>query len=236
MYDDFESGTYSFTEGGTSPNNKWVNSFRSGGTSGVRLASSGTDLTNVMWSQPQAAASAGQTFSVLNYTSSPFYDFDLNFDMRTISQLRTGSAPNNWETAWIQMRGHEGGDSYYFVIKMSGCEFGKVQGPTQYILVTPLSPSVTLGTWNHVRIKAVGIHFLIWVDGSLVIDFIDEGNVGFPAPPPPSPLEYYGKIGTYCEDAQVEFDNVAIDWATSFRYFGGKQQICSVGAQTPIFG
>jgi hypothetical protein len=211
FYDNFESGTFNFTDGGNSPDGLWGNDFLAGGTSGVRTVSG----NNVQYLHAQTATSAGQTFSIVNYTRlHKFQDFELNCRMRTISQTRTGSAPNNWETAWLIWRiGDISGQmGYYFTIKMSGSEFGKSDNidssVSNFIVATPGSPSVTLGQWYKVRVRVVGSHHKVWVDDALVIDYEDISPRD--APLPSRMIQRAGHIATYCEDAQVEFDSFRV--------------------------
>ena len=72
-----------------------------------------------------------------------------------------------------------------------------------------------MGQWYTVRIKAVGNHLQIWVDGTLVIDMVDDGSVGFDSntgglPAPPTAAMYAGTFNPYTEDAEVEFVDVQV--------------------------
>jgi Domain of Unknown Function (DUF1080) len=214
FYDDFNAGTYSFSEGGTSPNGKWKNKFLSGGSSGVRNSASG--VGNVMWLIPQPVVGGPffPTASVVTYTLDKFQDFEATLRMRTISQTRTGATPNNWETAWIIWRSGDasGQMGYYFTIKMSGSEFGKSDNIdnsiSNHILATPSSPSVTLGQWYNIKVRVVGSRHQVWVDGALIVDYDDiDPSI---TPSPSRQIQRAGHFNLYCEDADVEFDNVRI--------------------------
>jgi 3-keto-disaccharide hydrolase len=211
FYDNFEAGTFNFTDGGTSPNGLWKNKFLAGGTSGVRTVSG----NNVQYQHSQTATSAGQTFSVVNYTvNNTFQDFELNCRMRTITQTRTGSAPNSWEAAWLIWRiGDINGQmGYYFVIKTNGCEFGKSDNidasASNYILATPGTPTLTLAQWYKIRVRVVGAKHQVWVDDALVINYEDISPRD--APLPSVMIQRAGHIATYNEDAQVEFDSFRV--------------------------
>ena len=219
IYDNYEAGTYSFVQGNNSPNNKWNNHYLGGigASSGVRFSSSVN--SNVMWEIPQASITSSETHATLNMTTSSWSEFDVTVRQRTIQQLRTGSAPNAWETAWILFRFTDDTHHYYFTFKTSGIELGRkdyTAGSTdQTFLATNTTPTLTIGTWNTVRIKAVKNHFTVWIDGTQVIDMTDDGTVGFDSatsglPPPPSAAMYSGSIGLYNEDAEVEFDDFKI--------------------------
>ena len=93
------------------------------GSSGVRFTSSTN--SNVMWLIPQASTAPGETHATENRTTTTWNDFDAIFKMRTLQQLRTGRAPNTWETAWMIFRYTDDWHHYYFTIKTNGCEFGR---------------------------------------------------------------------------------------------------------------
>jgi hypothetical protein len=225
FYDNFSSATFNFnTDGTSSPNGKWTNKFLSGGNAGVRVSSGGMlNGVNVMYLTPQASTSPGLTYSAQVYTVNTFQDFELTCKIRTIAQLRTGSAPNNWETAWLFWRSGSNAPGtqilYYFLIKISGSEFGKADNKegsiNNQILVTPGSPSATLGQWYAVKVRVVGNHHQVWVDTtgagtaySLIIDYIDSDVTATPAPS--RQLQKGGNISLYTEDGNVEFSNVRI--------------------------
>lgn len=225
FYDDFSSGTFTFaSDGAISPNGLWKNRFRGGGSSGVRVSSGGLlNGINVQWITPQVATSSGQTFSGENYPlNETFQDFELTCKMRTVAQLRTGSAPNSWETAWLlwRMGDISGGQmGYYFTIKMTGCEFGKSDNKEGSIfnvaLATPGSPTCTIGQWYAVKIRVQGNRHQMYVDTTgagrnytLVIDYTDT-DVSLAAAPSRQ-IQKGGYITTYCEDANVEFADFRI--------------------------
>lgn len=210
FYDDFESGTFDFTEGGTSPNGLWKNKFlgSAGGTSGVRNV---VGVGNVQYLK---TASVVGTTSIVNYILPlVFQDFELTCRMRTISQT-ANRAKNDWETAWIIWRVGDilAQQGYYFTIKMAGSEYGKSDNKegsvANYVLVTPGSPSCTLGQWYNIRIRVVGNWHKVWVDNNLVIDYEDI-NPNY-APSPSRQIQRAGYVTTYCEDAEVEFDSFRV--------------------------
>lgn len=219
--DNFDAGgTYSFVEGGLSPNGKWDNQYLggTGSASGVRLNSAIGN--NVMWEKPQVSTAEFETHATFNlFIESQFSDFDVTIDMKTISQLRQNFPPNAWETAWILFRYTDNWHHYYLVLKTSGIELGRKDYATQIeqqiFLVTNGSPTVSLGNWQNLRIRAVKNRFTVWVDGVFAFDFLDDGSVGYDTntgglPAPPSAAMYNGYIGLYTEDAEVEFNNFTV--------------------------
>jgi len=218
LYDNFNDGTYSVTVGSTSPNGKWTNVFMGDtGSSGVRFTSSTN--SNVMWLIPQASTAPGETHATENRTTTTWNDFDAIFKMRTLQQLRTGRAPNTWETAWMIFRYTDDWHHYYFTIKTNGCEFGRKDYfphiEQQIYLATTGTPRATMNQWYKIRILALGNEFKIWVDDSLVVNLKDDGSVGFDGntsglPAPPTAAMYVGSFNPYTEDAEVEFDNLSV--------------------------
>ena len=152
---------------------------------------------------PMASTRPSETHGSMVTTRKTYNDFVMDVDVRTVKQLRTGSAPNTWETAWVVWHVVDTGlpeTFYYFVLKTNGAEFGKLEQGRQLILVTPTSPKLTIGRWNRWTISVHDNRFIVWVDGVQVIDYTDTSATPIAA----------GKVGLYTEDAHVQFDNVRI--------------------------
>ena len=121
--------------------------------------------------------------------------------MRTVRQLRTGTAPNPWEVGWTLWHQTDNTHFYYFILKPNGWELGKADpayAGAQRFLATGgqvFSPSA----WHTVRVRQVGSAMTVWVDGSPVASFTDNER----------PYTN-GAFGLYNEDAEVHFDEVHI--------------------------
>jgi hypothetical protein len=123
-------------------------------------------------------------------------------------QLREGlNPPNPWETAWIQFNYLDEWHQYYFILKPNGIELGKkdnnMQLEQQIYLISRDNPKGSIGSWQHIDLVVNENHILTYVNGSKVLDYIDE-NMS---------KERFGSggaIGLYCEDAEVIFDNLYI--------------------------
>ena len=206
LYDNFEGGKYTLSDGQTSPNGKWLDNFNGFGSAGVQ--DDGTGTNNVFFETPAVSTSTGQTHSTLVTSTQKWGNFELDIDVKTVQQLRQNSAPNPWEVAWIFFRQTDTFHYYAFLVKPNGIEFDKkdcntctdpVQG--QQFLVTASSPTLKIGGWSHWKITAIGNHITISVDGNKVIDYVDQSM---------SQQLSSGAIAMYTEDANVNFDNVHV--------------------------
>jgi hypothetical protein len=206
LYDNFEGGTYTLSDGQTSPNGKWIDNFNGFGSAGVQ--DDGTGTNKVFFERPATSTSPSQTHSTLVTSTQKWGNFDLDIDVKTVQQLRQNSSPNPWEVAWIFFRQSDTFHYYAFLVKPNGIEFDKkdcntctdhVQG--QQFLVTASSPTLKIGGWSHWKITAIGNHITISVDGNKVIDYVDQTM---------SQQLSSGAIAMYTEDANVKFDNVFV--------------------------
>jgi hypothetical protein len=121
--------------------------------------------------------------------------------MRTVRQLRTGSAPNPWEAAWALWHYTDNEHFYYVILKPNGWELGK-EDPAypgaQRFLATGESP-FPIGPTYTVRVRQIGNVTTVWADGRQLVSFTDNER----------PYRS-GAIGLYNEDAEVEFDGVSV--------------------------
>lgn len=124
--------------------------------------------------------------------------------MKTVEQLRTGSAPNAWEVGWLIFRYTDDNHFYYFIHKPNGFELGKeilnASGQQdQQFLVTETSPTLVLNEWNDYKVELKGANIKVYINNNLVADYTDANNPYLT-----------GKIGLYNEDAHTHHDNVAV--------------------------
>lgn len=193
---------YTLGEGKTSPDGKWVNIFNGYGSSGVERLKG---LNNAFYLEPKSVTSPSQTEATLVRSSGAFCDFIVDFDMKTVKQLRQNSSPNTWEAGWFIFRYTDPWHFYWFLIRTDGSELGKKDCDTctdtwdgQQFLKTPDNLVLKLNTWAHCKISVIGNHIKIWVNGNLIIDYIDSTM---------SSKLSSGNIAMYSEDAYVQFDN-----------------------------
>jgi hypothetical protein len=152
---------------------------------------------NVLSMQPQASTSPAETHSALAVTNATQSDFNFSVQVQTVSQLRTGSAPNPWETGWVLWHYTDNTHFYYFIPKPTGWELGK-EDPAypgaQRFLATGTSPTFPTGGTYTVRVQQAGATMTVWVDGVQITQFTDTE----------SPYSS-GSLGLYCEDSLVHF-------------------------------
>ena len=111
-----------FTQDGqVSPDGKWKMKYLSGGKTGVG--------NGVLTSYPATATTSTKTFSTLVMSTQKFRNFQLDLDMCTNKQIRTGTSPKPWETAFLFFRytdeAPHSNHHYWIVLKTDGFEFGK---------------------------------------------------------------------------------------------------------------
>jgi hypothetical protein len=153
---------------------------------------------------PQAAVKPAETHAsmVLGPTFSGPIVYSLTF--KTVAQLRTGSAPNPWEVAWVAWNYKDDTHFYYLALKPNGWELGK-EDPAypgaQRFLASGDAPAYPIGAWYGVQIQQDASNVIrVYVDGRLLTSFTDTER------PYTS-----GRIAFYNEDAQVRLRQVAVN-------------------------
>ena len=185
----------------------WEMIFGSVAEGGCTQIADDASLRGVLQHKPKVSTSSGQTFSAL--TAGPSNgpgNFTFGIQMRTVAQLRTGSAPNNWETGWVFWDFSFPGsltNCYYYVIKEAGTEFGRLNLGVQSILATT-SSNLNPALWHTVVVTVTGNTHAVTVDGTLDITYTDTSGSALTS----------GQVGAYCEDSQVVFANWSLTVAT----------------------
>jgi hypothetical protein len=159
------------------------------------------DGSKVLAASPKASVRPSETHAALATSLLAFGNVDITLKMKTVKQLRT-PRPNTWEMAWVLWHYTDDVHFYYLVLKTNGWELGK-EDPAypgnQRFLITRSSPRFRPGTWYAVHIKQVGSTIKVWVGRTWLGSFTDRQR----------PYTW-GKLGLYCEDSHVEFDNVKV--------------------------
>lgn len=212
VYDDFTGGYYSLPNEEISPDGKWKNVYNGGGSSGVGISGD----KHVFFLYPKASTSSDETNANLVISTRKFSNFNMEVNVRTADQLRANDPPKSWETAWILFRYTDTFHYYWLELNPGGAELGKkdcgnctdsVQG--QIFLATVDNSSLKVGDWSHWKITAVGNHIRWTINGTRVIDYVDDNM---------SPKLAKGSIGLYTEDAYAEFNNLNIT-EVNFHHF-----------------
>lgn len=198
IYDDFSAERYNLNLGELSPNGKWLGKWNGGGSLEVKqdIANNKNNVLMV-----ESGFVVNDTRSGLVLSSNEYENFKLSLDVRNDKQLRE-TEPNPWEVGWVFWRYVDNTHFYYFTLKPNGSESGKYDGginPTdQLFLESTEFPNSAIGKWDHFDILVKKDHITILVNGKIVQDFVDTSSFS------------KGKIGFYCEDASVSFDNISI--------------------------
>ena len=212
VYDDFSGGNYSLPEGEMSPDGKWQNVYNGGGSSGVGISGD----RHVFFIYPKVSTSSKETSANLVISTRQFSNFNMDVNVKTAEQLRRNDPPNSWETAWILFRYTDTFHYYWLELNPEGAELGKKDCDHctdsfkgQIFLSTVDHPNLKVGDWSHWKITAVGNHIRLAINGTRVIDFVDNKM---------SKELAQGSIGLYTEDAYAEFNNLNIT-EVDFQHF-----------------
>jgi hypothetical protein len=151
--------------------------------------------------KPMAARAPEETHAALLVSDRAHGDVDLRLRVRTVQQLRAGSAPNPWETAWIAWHYRDDEHFYYLALKPNGWELGK-RDPAfpggQRFLASDTVPVFFFNTWYDVRVVQIGADIDVSVGGTSLTRFTDHDQPYLD-----------GRIGLYTEDAYAQFEGVA---------------------------
>ena len=205
-YDDFENyGTYTLSDGQTSPNGKWHVAYTGFGSVGVQQDPNTGN--HYFFEQPKTATSRSETHASMVLTTQQYSDFEMDIDAKTVAQLRQNNSPNPWETAWIFWHYTDEFHYYALTLKTNGIQIEKKDNnnhddSAEIYLKFSNAPKLELDNWVHIKLRVIGTHITLWADGNQVLDFTDKI--------PSSDVMSSGNIGLYNEDAKVNFDNVSI--------------------------
>lgn len=153
--------------------------------------------------QPKKATQPSVTHAALVTSTEKYKDIELTVRQKTVRQLRDGSAPNTWETAWTVWHYSDNTHFYYLILKPNGWELGKADPKypgAQRFLATGSSTKYPVGSWNTVTIHQEGNAIDVTVDGKHLTHFVDNER------------PYTGgSVGMYTEDARVYFDDLSVE-------------------------
>lgn len=150
--------------------------------------------------KPMISQSPAETHGALVTSDKAYDNLDLTLRVRTVQQLRVGSPPQPWETAWIAWHYTDDRHFYYVTLKPNGWEIGKrdpAYAGGQRFLASDLTPRFYLTEWYSVRVLQEGTTLSVWVDGILLTRFVDDERPYL-----------QGRVGLYTEDAYAQFADV----------------------------
>lgn len=165
--------------------------------------------SGVMRLSPAAPTSPSETHAALVVSRETYSDKNLKVNMRvrTTEQLRVGSAPNPWESAWVVWDYKDNDHFTYLAVKPNGWELGK-RDPAypggQRFLATGSSPATSVGDWKVVNVhrknlKGPRTATTVKLGSKKLTRFVDSER----------PYEA-GKVGMYSEDAVVDVSRVKV--------------------------
>lgn len=180
----------------------WTNAF-----SGYGCVKIGTDgAMSWLEESPAVSASPSETHAALALGPSFSSPFVYSVNVRTLAQLRQGSAPNPWEVGWVLWNYADNTHFYYFQVKPNGWELGKEDTAypgAQRFLATGPTPAFPIGAWYSVQITQKSNVISVSVNGQSIVSFTDNERPYIA-----------GRIGLYNEDSHVEFTKISVTGPT----------------------
>ena len=164
-------------------------------------------LDPFLFLSPKISTSPSETHSAL-VTSRETYggNYEANFKMTTLAQLRTGSAPNPWEVGWFVFGYKPDGKFKYLILKPNGygVELGEsLLNDRQNFLYTSRvgDENFSIGHSYDVRVRVENGVVTLFVDGTERMRYrMSDRDL----------LSREGKIGFYTEDAAVRVEQVSV--------------------------
>lgn len=159
-----------------------------------------TDGQAALQLEPETATTPGETHSALVTSVPSFGNTDLTMSVRTVSQLRQGSAPNPWEVGWALWHYTDNSHFYYLALKPNGWELGKEDPayPGNQRFLATGGRSFAVGSWHQIHVTQIAGTVTVSADGLVLTTFVD-GERPYLS----------GSIGLYCEDSLVHFAGIS---------------------------
>lgn len=155
--------------------------------------------------KPLAATEQSETHAALVVSTKSYRQpFQLKYTMKTVQQLRTGSAPNPWETGWGVFGYKTDGKFKYTILKPNGygLEIGEsLLNDQQNFLYTSMygQDFFPIGTNYSVVLTAKNNAVTVTVNGKKYASYTMSGK---------DVLSADGRFGFYSEDAEVQISNI----------------------------
>lgn len=157
---------------------------------------------------PAPATRADDTHSALAVTRRNYSaEYSFRGKVRTVKQLRVGSEPNSWESAWIVWNYVDISRFYYLAIKPNGWEVGKIDVEYtggQRFMASGETP-YEIGAWHNFEIRHHENYSTVFLNGVQLTTIRDDER------------PYLGgKVGVYTEDAEIQLADVTAPFADDF--------------------
>lgn len=155
--------------------------------------------------KPLAATQPYETHAALVVSTKTLKQpFQLSYTMKTIKQLRTGSAPNPWETGWAVFGYKNDGKFKYTILKPQGygIEIGEslLSDAQNFLYTSPLNQDFfPIGKNYSVVITAQNNIVTIMVNSKRYASYTMSNK---------DLLTADGQFGFYTEDAEVQVSNI----------------------------
>ncbi|MCX6781177.1 MAG: hypothetical protein NT003_03645 [Candidatus Magasanikbacteria bacterium] len=154
---------------------------------------------------PKAATQPSETHAALAVSGRVVHQpFQLSYTMKTVKQLRTGSAPNPWEVGWVIFGYKDTGEFKYLILKPKG--YGLELGESLLLNKQNFLHTSTLGQYNfpvnanyNVVLRAQKNVITVSVNGKKYLQYTMSAKDTLPVD---------GKYGFYTEDASVKISNI----------------------------
>ena len=153
---------------------------------------------------PERATAPGSTHAALVVSAQRYRDFTATVTVRTLRQLRQGTAgaPHPWEVAWVLWHYTSNRSFYALTLEQHGWVLSK-QDPAyrgaERFLASGRTPGFPVGRAHQVQITQTGPTITIRADGHLLTRFTDTQRPYLT-----------GSLGLYCEDSKARFEAVHI--------------------------
>jgi hypothetical protein len=207
------SDRYQFREHSTEAQLMFVRRHRAMRSTGRRRSlteRSGNGTTRVLVLSPSAATDAKMTHSAL-LISKRSYSGRVVFSgqIRTVKQLRIGSAPNPWECAWLVWNYLDQDHFYYLAVKPTGWELGKRDPayPGGQRFLASGSKGFSIGEWTRFSIGQARNSIAVRLNGRKIAAYVDAERPYM-----------QGRLGLYAEDAEAQITNITAPFADNFAH------------------
>ncbi len=169
----------------------------------------GRNEPKVLSLRPTAAQQPENTHSALFVTRKTHSgDVDFKGRVRTVRQLRVGSPPNPWESAWLVWHYQGPHHFYYLAVKPNGWELGKAD--PEYVgqqrFLDSGETEFPIGAWHDFEIEQRGDTVTVRLNGTQITKFRDRERPYFS-----------GKVGIYAEDSEIQLTDVTAPVIDDFK-------------------